>query len=107
MSVFNIGTNGKGRSYDFSLASGYAEFMERFQNRLVFDTNVIREINQVLQMIMNVFSLRRPKKKIYQLTIYTIHMKYISLVMIFFRIYFRKILKFFQMKWALRLKFAN
>lgn len=27
-----IGTNGKGRSYTYSLASGYAEFLERIQN---------------------------------------------------------------------------
>lgn len=31
----NIGTNGKGMSVDFSLASGYAEFMERLQNKLL------------------------------------------------------------------------
>lgn len=28
----SIGTNGKGRSYEYSLASGYAEFLERIQN---------------------------------------------------------------------------
>lgn len=27
-----IGTNGKGKSYEYSLASGYAEFLERIQN---------------------------------------------------------------------------
>ena len=30
-----IGTNGKGVSPEFSLASAYAEFMERFQNLLL------------------------------------------------------------------------
>ena len=30
---FNIGTNGKGKTYEYSVASGYAEFMERLQNR--------------------------------------------------------------------------
>ena len=33
----NIGTNGKGRSFEYSLASGYAEFIERLQNRLLLD----------------------------------------------------------------------
>ena len=28
----NIGTNGKGRTFEYSLASGYAEFMERLEN---------------------------------------------------------------------------
>jgi len=32
LSTFNIGTNGKGRSFEYSMASGYAEFMERLQN---------------------------------------------------------------------------
>lgn len=35
-----IGTNGKGISKDFALASGYAEFFERFQNNML-GTNVI------------------------------------------------------------------
>lgn len=33
----NIGTNGKGRSFEFSMASGYAEFMERIQNHVLFN----------------------------------------------------------------------
>lgn len=32
-----IGTNGKGRSFEYSLASGYAEFMERLQNQLLLN----------------------------------------------------------------------
>lgn len=32
----NIGTNGKGTSYQYALASGYAEFMERLQNGILF-----------------------------------------------------------------------
>lgn len=32
----NIGTNGKGTTYPYALASGYAEFMERLQNYLLF-----------------------------------------------------------------------
>lgn len=35
LSPLNIGTNGKGRNFEYSLASGYAEFMERIQNRLL------------------------------------------------------------------------
>ena len=31
----NIGTNGKGPSFEYSLASGYAEFMERLQNNML------------------------------------------------------------------------
>lgn len=32
----NIGTNGKGTTYLYALASGYAEFMERLQNKILF-----------------------------------------------------------------------
>ena len=32
----NIGTNGKGVTKEFSLASAYAEFMERIQNGMLF-----------------------------------------------------------------------
>ncbi|MDR2064695.1 MAG: YcaO-like family protein [Prevotellaceae bacterium] len=32
----DIGTNGKGISFEYSMASGYAEFMERIQNRILF-----------------------------------------------------------------------
>jgi len=35
-SGLNIGTNGKGITYDYALASGYAEFMERLQNNMLF-----------------------------------------------------------------------
>ena len=38
---FNIGTNGKGRSFEYAMASGYAEFMERLQNRVLFDNNLL------------------------------------------------------------------
>ena len=31
----NIGTNGKGSTFEYSLASGYAEFMERLQNNML------------------------------------------------------------------------
>lgn len=35
----NMGTNGKGTSYEFALASGYAELMERLQNQAFFRLN--------------------------------------------------------------------
>lgn len=35
----SIGTNGKGMDRDYALASGYAEFMERFQNRVIVYPN--------------------------------------------------------------------
>lgn len=37
MDVCNIGTNGKGISLEYSLASGYAEFMERLQNHVLLN----------------------------------------------------------------------
>lgn len=37
----NIGTNGKGRSFEYSLASGYAEFMERLQNNIIISPKKI------------------------------------------------------------------
>lgn len=40
----DIGTNGKGRSYLYSLASGYAEFMERIQNDMLINENSLRYI---------------------------------------------------------------
>ena len=35
----SIGTNGKGMDWDYALASGYAEFMERLQNRAIVYPN--------------------------------------------------------------------
>lgn len=35
----SIGTNGKGMNMNYALASGYAEFMERFQNRVIIYPN--------------------------------------------------------------------
>jgi ribosomal protein S12 methylthiotransferase accessory factor len=32
-----IGTNGKGRTYPYALASGYGEFLERLQNLILFN----------------------------------------------------------------------
>lgn len=37
----NIGTNGKGRSFEYSTASGYAEFMERLQNKLLLNESLM------------------------------------------------------------------
>lgn len=36
LDLLDIGTNGKGTTYPYALASGYAEFMERLQNYLLF-----------------------------------------------------------------------
>lgn len=36
----NIGTNGKGVSYELALASAYGEFMERLQNQVLYRGNV-------------------------------------------------------------------
>lgn len=41
LSVLDIGTNGKGRSYEYALASGYAEFMERLQNGIVYNQTLL------------------------------------------------------------------
>lgn len=35
----SVGTNGKGMNKEYALASGYAEFMERFQNRVIVYPN--------------------------------------------------------------------
>lgn len=41
MEKLNIGSNGKGASYMYSLASGYAELLERLQNRmLLYNTHL-------------------------------------------------------------------
>ena len=46
-----IGTNGKGRNKDYSLASGYGEFMERLQNRILFDNYRFEEIGKQLDFV--------------------------------------------------------
>ncbi|MBF1411285.1 MAG: YcaO-like family protein [Prevotella pallens] len=48
LSCFDIGTNGKGRTYEYALASGYGEFMERFQNRILLEPSFIHQIHQIL-----------------------------------------------------------
>lgn len=47
ISSLNIGSNGKGRSFEYSLASGYAEFMERLQNNCFYLVDVLRRINSL------------------------------------------------------------
>ena len=49
LSCFDIGTNGKGRTYEYALASGYGEFMERFQNRILIDPSFIHRIHLLLR----------------------------------------------------------
>ena len=42
----NIGTNGKGTSEQYCLASGYAEFMERLQNNILGFPGWLNRLNQ-------------------------------------------------------------
>lgn len=48
LSCFDIGTNGKGRTYEYALASGYGEFMERFQNRILIEPSFIHQVHQLM-----------------------------------------------------------
>lgn len=36
----DIGTNGKGNNFEYALASGYAEFMERLQNKILLNKRI-------------------------------------------------------------------
>lgn len=48
LSCFDVGTNGKGRTYEYALASGYGEFMERLQNRILIEPSFIHQTHQLL-----------------------------------------------------------
>lgn len=48
LSCFDIGTNGKGRTYEYALASGYGEFMERFQNRILIEPSFIQQMHELI-----------------------------------------------------------
>lgn len=37
LAKLGIGMNGKGSTFEYALASGYAEFMEKIQNRFLCD----------------------------------------------------------------------
>lgn len=45
LEFLGINTNGKGMNFEYSLASAYAEFMERLQNDLLFKSDAIRYPN--------------------------------------------------------------
>ena len=60
LSVLNMGTNGKGRSYEYALASGYAEFMERLQNGIVYNQ---ASLGSVTKMIMEKHNSMSPMKQ--------------------------------------------
>ena len=45
LSKLNIGTNGKGRSYEYALASGYAELMERLQCGLLLKDSALHYLS--------------------------------------------------------------
>ena len=50
--TLDIGTNGKGMSYDFSMASGYAELMERMQNKFL-----VNEAMRYANLLSDTYSL--------------------------------------------------
>ena len=60
LSVLDIGTNGKGRSYEYALASGYAEFMERLQNGIVYNQTLL---NFVVKNILETHDETSPIKR--------------------------------------------
>lgn len=60
LSALNIGTNGKGRSYEFALASGYAEFMERLQNGIVYNQT---PLSYVVKNILESYDDESPIKR--------------------------------------------
>ena len=52
----NIGTNGKGRTFEYSLASGYAEFMERLENHLLLNSK-----KMLTDKTFNIFAVEKKK----------------------------------------------
>ncbi|SKC38045.1 ribosomal protein S12 methylthiotransferase accessory factor [Bacteroidales bacterium WCE2008] len=60
LSAMDIGTNGKGRTYEYALASGYAEFMERLQNGLVYDQTAL---NRMVKSIVETHDDSSPMKR--------------------------------------------
>ena len=50
LSVFDIGSNGKGRSYEYALASGYAEFMKRLQNDIIYKKAPLYYLSQMAKL---------------------------------------------------------
>lgn len=54
----NIGTNGKGRTFEYSLASGYAEFMERLENHLLLNSK-----KMLTDKTFNIFEVAKKEEK--------------------------------------------
>lgn len=52
-SSFDIGTNGKGMSYEYAQASAYAELMERLQNKALFRDNLKYATKYYLNSVRN------------------------------------------------------
>lgn len=50
---FDIGTNGKGMSYEYAKASAYAELMERLQNKALFRDNLKYATRYFLNSVRN------------------------------------------------------
>lgn len=69
----NIGTNGKGRSFEYSLASGYAEFMERLQNQLLLNSK-----KMLTSKTFNVYSVASSDGNVMSKTIYSSDEQYIA-----------------------------
>lgn len=57
LDALNIGTNGKGKSFEYSLASGYAEFMERLQNHLLLNSK-----KMLNEKTFNIFAVNKEKR---------------------------------------------
>lgn len=53
----NIGTNGKGRTFEYSLASGYAEFMERLENHLLLNSK-----KMLTDKTFNIFAVEKKEE---------------------------------------------
>lgn len=49
LSIYKIGTNGKGMNSLYSLASAYGEFMERLQNQILFKNPIRYATHNILQ----------------------------------------------------------
>lgn len=73
----NIGTNGKGRSFEYSLASGYAEFMERLQNQLLLNSK-----KMLTSKTFNVYSVASSDGNVMSKTIYSSDEQYIATSML-------------------------
>lgn len=61
LDLLDIGTNGKGQSFEYSLASGYAEFMERLQNHVLLNCKDYATLDFVSKIPVDSAYLKRLK----------------------------------------------